>query len=120
MAICIDHELICLLLFRRQRARPAIKLSEDEIERRALLEKEWTRYKHKEKISLYTLYENVLKSQRIALDELRSESEELYLAAIEPDGALMPITVKGPTATPPIENYSSPDGDYSDVSKKWE
>lgn len=32
----------------------------------------------------------------------------MYLAAIEPDVLLMPITIEGPVATPPIDNYMSP------------
>lgn len=92
----------------RERARPAIQLSEEEIERRSLLHKAWARYKNKEKIELHALYERVKKSHRIALDELRKESETLYLAAIEPDVLLMPITIQGPVATPPIDNYASP------------
>lgn len=92
----------------RERARPAIQHSEEEIERRELLHKAWARYKKNEKIELYALYERVMKSHRIALDELRKESESLYLAAIEPDVLLMPITINGPVATPPIDNYASP------------
>lgn len=92
----------------RERVRPAIQLSEEEIDRRELLHKAWARYKMNEKIELYALYERVQKSQRIALDELRKESESLYLAAIEPDVLLLPITLNGPVATPPIDNYVSP------------
>lgn len=92
----------------RKYARPAIQHSEDEIERRALLHKEWARYKHREKKELYALYERVMKGQRIALDELRKESETLYLAAIEADQLLMPISIKGPVQTPAIDNYMSP------------
>lgn len=73
-----------------------------------MLHKEWARYKHREKNELFALCERVTKSQRIALDQLRLESETLYLAAIEKDEALLPITVQGPVSTPPIENYSSP------------
>ena len=32
----------------------------------------------------------------------------------------MPLEVHGPTLTPVIENYDSPDGDYVDVTKKYE
>lgn len=35
------------------------------------------------------------------------------------DHTLLPFTAKGPLATPPVENYTSPDGDYMDVSRNF-
>ena len=35
------------------------------------------------------------------------------------DLKLVPFTAVGPSATPKIEKYESPDGDYIDVSPKW-
>lgn len=32
---------------------------------------------------------------------------------------LLPFEVSGPTQTPPLANYEAPDGDYVDVSPKW-
>lgn len=61
-----------------------------------------------------------MQSQKKALEELRKESEELYQEAIQPDLSLTPISVTGPVNTPPIKGYVSPDGDYIDISKKWE
>lgn len=78
-------------------------------------------------------------AQQRALDELRKESEELYQEAIQviwipinnlfiinnwcnfqPDFQLLPFVSDGPCRTPPIENYEAPDGDYLDVSRKWD
>lgn len=61
-----------------------------------------------------------MQSQRKALQELRLESEELYQEAIQPDMSLLPVTVKGPVTTPPIQNYDSPDGEYILEAKKWD
>lgn len=61
-----------------------------------------------------------MQSQQKALDELRLESEALYQEAVQPDMSMMPFTIKGPVATPPIEDYVSPDGEYIYESKKWE
>lgn len=90
------------------------------LEQRIQLNKQWARYKHQEKAQDYQIFDRLMQSQRRALDELRAESEELYQEAIQPDMSLLPITVKGPVATPPIENYISPDGEYLLVAKKWD
>ena len=58
-------------------------LSFDESERRALLLKEWTRYKTKQHRSEMLAFARVCQSQQRALEELRKESEELYQSAIQ-------------------------------------
>ncbi len=73
-----------------------------------------------EKLRDYQQIDNVLNAQEKALQELRFESKELYEAAIQPDLNLVPFHVEGPTATPPIDKYESPDGDYTNISKKWD
>lgn len=90
------------------------------MEKRALLHKEWARYKHDERIQDLLLIDRILQSQQKALSELRKESEELYQEAIQKDLNLLPFTANGPVSTPPIENYDSPDGEYIDISKKWD
>lgn len=59
-------------------------------------------------------------AQEKALQELRFESVELYEQAIQPDLNLVPFHAEGPVATPPIDKYESPDGDYTNISKKWD
>ncbi|XP_055847959.1 39S ribosomal protein L40, mitochondrial [Episyrphus balteatus] len=102
-----------------QRAR-AITIAPEVLEQRVSLNKQWAAYKHKEKVADFQIIDRVLQSQMKALDELRKESEELYLEAIQPDNQLLPISIKGPVATPPIENYPSPDGEYIHLTKNWE
>lgn len=92
----------------RARKRPPIQVSEEQQEYRALLHKEWARFKIQENRELHQICRNILQSQSKALAELRLESEELYQAAIQPDETLLPITIKGPVNTPPIKNYDSP------------
>lgn len=93
----------------------------DEIEhQRISLFKEWAVYKTKQQLADIKMCDRLLNSQQRALDELRKESEELYQAAIQLDNTLIPFKIKGPVETPPIENYPSPDGEYTDISKKWE
>lgn len=63
----------------------------------------------------------MLGAQEKALLELRFESEALYAEAIQPDGGLLPFVCDGPVATPAQTGaYESPDGEYQDISKKWE
>lgn len=90
------------------------------IEQRAILEKNWARHKMQEKLQHYQIVDKLLLNQQKALQELRYESEELYQEAIQPDPQLLPFKYQGPVTTPPIENYDSPDGEYLNVSKKWE
>lgn len=66
------------------------------------------------------MIDTVVLSQQKALDELRSESEELYQAAIQVDLSFLSHNVQGPVSTPPIKAYDSPDGDYVDVTKKYD
>lgn len=101
------------------RERSAPRLSFDESERRALLLKEWSRYKQEQHMAQVRAVELALEAQREALEELKLESEELYLAALKPDNFLFPFTHEGPTYTPPKANYEAPDGKYNDITKVY-
>ena len=94
--------------FCRIRTRPQVQHSEEELERRATLQKDWTRFKTNEKYEAYQLVDRILVAQLQALNELRIESEQLYLEAIQPDRALLPFIARGPVATPPSESYDRP------------
>jgi large subunit ribosomal protein L40 len=67
----------------RQRSRKLPPLNPEQQEERALLMKEWARYKHAERLRDLQLVDKVMNSQQKALDELRAESEELYQEAIQ-------------------------------------
>lgn len=67
----------------RQRLRVIPPLSEEEVESRTLLKKEWNRYKTKQNLADTQKIDIILYSQQRALDELRAESEELYQEAIQ-------------------------------------
>ncbi|EDV42774.1 uncharacterized protein Dana_GF16858 [Drosophila ananassae] len=103
-----------------KRQRKLTPLGNAELEERALLKKQWAHFKHEERVADFQIIDRLVQAQNKALAELRSESEELYQAAIEVDPQLLPVAVKGPVATPPIKNYDSPDGDYVHQSMKWE
>ncbi|XP_059471169.1 large ribosomal subunit protein mL40 [Neocloeon triangulifer] len=103
----------------KQRIRKRGVLSHEEMEERALLLKEWSKYKMKLKLLDIQLLDRAIMSQQKALDELRLESEELYQEAVQMDLNVMPFTIKGPTHTPAIKDYDSPDGEYTDISKDW-
>ncbi|XP_029167604.1 39S ribosomal protein L40, mitochondrial [Nylanderia fulva] len=103
-----------------QRLRQLPSLSKEETESRILLQKEWTKYKTQQHLADIQIMDSILYSQQRALDELRAESEELYQEAIQVDLGLLPYTAKGPSKTPAIENYDSPDGEYTNVTRKYE
>lgn len=73
-----------------------------------------------QKLHQYQSLDTLIVCQERALQELRFESDELYQQAIQPDFQLLPFVGEGPVASPPLENYESPDGEYLDISKKWE
>ncbi|XP_030376348.1 39S ribosomal protein L40, mitochondrial isoform X2 [Scaptodrosophila lebanonensis] len=109
-----------LIQEKQKRLRKLTPINPTELEQRAQLKKQWARYKHEQKVTDFQIIDRLVQSQNKALEELRRESEELYQAAIEMDLQLLPVTLTGPVATPPIKNYVSPDGDYIRQAMKWE
>jgi large subunit ribosomal protein L40 len=67
----------------RERMREVAVITPAVEEERALLCKEWTRYKSKQHLKDVQMIDRLLFAQQKALDELRQESEELYQAAIQ-------------------------------------
>lgn len=117
----IDELEIPLALIDEQKIRTRPKnLTLEILENRVFLEKKWATYKMKEKLADLQVIDRLLHAQEKALSELRFESEELYQEAIQPDIQLVPFHAVGPVSTPAIEKYESPDGEYIDVSKKYE
>uniref|UniRef100_A0A9J7YYG3 Large ribosomal subunit protein mL40 n=1 Tax=Cyprinus carpio carpio TaxID=630221 RepID=A0A9J7YYG3_CYPCA len=105
--------------FDETRIRDAPKLCFEESERRALLLKEWSRYKYSQHQTEMDTINEALEAQRQALDELKLESEELYKAALSPDMDLFPFQHEGPSYTPPVTNYDAPEGKYNDVTRVY-
>lgn len=124
----------------RERARSLATLSNEVIQQRTTLEKQWSQYKHKEHLADIQMLDRIMYSQQKALDELRKESEELYQEAIQVrhffsysvlignskfainlqiDPTFLPVKMEGPADTPAVKDYDSPDGVYDDISKKW-
>ncbi|XP_036954095.1 39S ribosomal protein L40, mitochondrial [Acanthopagrus latus] len=101
------------------RERSAPKLSFEESERRAMMLKEWCRYKKDQHMAEMEAIELALEAQREALEELKLESEELYQAALKPDPLLFPFTHEGPAHTPPIAQFEAPEGKYTDITKVY-
>lgn len=101
------------------RVRSAPRLPFEESEGRALLLKEWSRYKQEQHMAEVKAIELALEAQREALEELKIESEELYQAALKPDLLLIPFTHEGPVHTPPKTKYEAPEGKYNDITKVY-
>ncbi|XP_067861641.1 39S ribosomal protein L40, mitochondrial [Heptranchias perlo] len=101
------------------RIRDPPKLPAEESEQRALLMKEWSRYKQKEHKKEAEMIQSVMEAQQQALQELRLVSEELYQAAIKRDQGLFPLELQGPCFTPPIADYQAPDGKYRNITKVY-
>ncbi|CAH2295560.1 39S ribosomal L40, mitochondrial [Pelobates cultripes] len=101
------------------RVRRPPQLPVEEQERRALLMKKWALHKQQEHEAEIKSVESLLEAQREALQELRLESEELYNAAMRCDSELLPLEKRGPCHTPPIPQYSAPEGKYNDITKVY-
>lgn len=89
-------------------------------EERAVLNKRWAAFRNQENLKDFKTLDTLVQAQAKALQELRFESEELYQQAIQPDMGMIPFSAKGPSNTPPIKDYQYIDGDYIDVTKKFE
>lgn len=105
--------------FDETRVREAPELSFEESERRALLLKEWSRYKRSQHQTEMQEMMEALEAQRQALEELKLESEELYKAAVSPDTDIFPFQHDGPCYTPPLTNYEAPEGKYNDITRVY-
>ena len=44
----------------------------------------------------------------------------MYFEAIQLEQFAFPFRCIGPTRTPSIQGYSSPDGEHTDITRKWE
>lgn len=91
----------------RQRENPV--LTEDEKERRILLQKEWARFQMKEHISDLKSVRDRVHSRSEALRELKKESLFLYEEALKVDKNMFPLVIKGPLNSPPFDDYIAPD-----------
>ncbi|XP_075424664.1 large ribosomal subunit protein mL40 [Ascaphus truei] len=101
------------------RVRPVPQLSLEEQERRALMMKSWALSKQREHEAEAAAMASLVDAQREALCELRLESEELYNAAVRCDPGLLPLESQGPCHTPPVPQYSAPEGRYNDITKVY-
>lgn len=106
-------------LYHRKRDLPEIPPEEQE--RRALLLKRWSKFKFAQHVTETRLIEGAIKAQEKALNELRTESEELYQQAIKTDNSLFPLEGVGPTHTPAIDGFDKKviDGEYVDVTRQY-
>ncbi|KAF2359912.1 Ribosomal protein L28/L40 mitochondrial [Trinorchestia longiramus] len=102
------------------RERPAPQLSNEEVLARRDCELRWGRYKFKQVQAESAIIATALEAQRRALQELRQVSESLWSEAIEQDQFALPFRTYGPMSSLPIKDYEAPDGDYVDVTRKWE
>ncbi|KAK3794241.1 hypothetical protein RRG08_039022 [Elysia crispata] len=101
----------------RQRTSPV--LSFEELEDRALLQKQWGRYKTNTWVHQQRVYDKLITAQDEALEELKAESDYLYKEALKVDYGMVAMYFEGPKSTPPIKDYSPPDGDYVDTTRKY-
>uniref|UniRef100_A0AC34F5M7 Large ribosomal subunit protein mL40 n=1 Tax=Panagrolaimus sp. ES5 TaxID=591445 RepID=A0AC34F5M7_9BILA len=102
-----------------ERIREMPVISEEKAEERALILKEYTKFAHQQRLADEAWLKESIKRQDAALKELKRLSPELYNTAIQLDQNLLPLHIKGPSLTPPIKGYVSPDGEYVDTTKSW-
>ncbi|XP_069115945.1 large ribosomal subunit protein mL40-like [Argopecten irradians] len=81
---------------------------------------EWELYCKEFSTKQTHLIQSRLRSQQQALAELRLESEDLYQKAIEIDENMYNFKVKRLTETPAVPDFEPVDGEYNDVSIKYD
>ncbi|CAD6199259.1 unnamed protein product [Caenorhabditis auriculariae] len=102
-----------------ERRRPPTELSIDQIDERAVAMKDYTRSRNALQKLDDAWIRSALAAQNKALKELKAISPELYEEAVKPATGNLPLTIQGPSLTPPIKKYESPDGDYVDTTRQW-
>ncbi|XP_077730816.1 large ribosomal subunit protein mL40 isoform X1 [Canis aureus] len=117
--IPIEDFITPVKLLDKTRQRPKVELSFEESERRALLLKKWSLYKHQEHEKERDAITSMLESQQEALEELKLISPELHEEATKRDPNLFPFEREGPDYTPPISSYQPPEGRYHDITKVY-
>ncbi|KAG0710380.1 39S ribosomal protein L40, mitochondrial [Chionoecetes opilio] len=107
------------------RKRQEVPITEDVEDQQADLAKQWCQYKYNQHFEEIHMIKKVATATDKALEtpnlqELRQESEELWLEAIQVDPVLLPFKAKGPVTSPPIKGYDAPDGEYHNITRKWD
>uniref|UniRef100_A0A7E4ZXX5 Large ribosomal subunit protein mL40 n=1 Tax=Panagrellus redivivus TaxID=6233 RepID=A0A7E4ZXX5_PANRE len=102
-----------------ERLRTLPTISEEKADERAFTLKAYTKFCHEQRLADERWLRRALKAQDSALNELKRIAPELYEAAVEPDTGLLPLKMQGPSVTPPLKEYQSPDGDYVDTTRTW-
>lgn len=120
-----------------------VGLTEEILEKRSILQKKWAQFRREQHLKDAQLIDRITYMQQKALDQLKIENEQLYQEAIQVcewvvfvtyysiyestdfvkfqiDFRLIPFNFNGPVETPQINGYEATDGEYLDVSKKWE
>ena len=64
-----------------------------------------SRFAGKRHLAEIASIDRMIVAQQKALEALRSENRDLYLAAIQPDETMVNFKASGPTRTPPIPEY---------------
>merc|ERR1712059_238407 len=98
-------------LIRRREVEVPAEVEEERIQQA----KDWSRFALARHSNEIWHQDKIMISQQKALEELRKESVPLYMSAIQFDLDLMPLTLKGPVATPPIQGYIQ-DGEYKETT----
>ena len=93
------------------RKRQKVAVPEEEMERRFLLIKEWSRYRMEQHKQELQRLHSLKKTREKALRELKKVSLPLYSQALELNPALFPYEYQPLTYTPPFPSYTPPDPD---------
>ncbi|XP_059158090.1 large ribosomal subunit protein mL40-like [Physella acuta] len=102
-----------------ERKRSPLVPSLERDESRAALTKKWGFHKTKQWHFEYKLCEQIMSAQFEALQELKAVSQDLYQSALLVDYSFIPIEFQGPKESPAFKDYSVPDGEYVDTTRKY-
>lgn len=103
----------------RERYREPIDTPQEVLEERILVKKAYARSRNQLTILDDHWIRTALARQESALEMLKELRPELYAEAVKPCENFITLTLNGPSLTPPISDYQSPDGEYIDKTKTW-
>ncbi|KAI6215257.1 hypothetical protein M3Y94_00364700 [Aphelenchoides besseyi] len=102
-----------------QLRRVDITLDENTIDQRAVTLKAYCKSRNKLATADNHWIRTMISEQNKALSVLKTISPTLYESAVAPDPSFLPFTTRGPVYTPPLKEYMSPDGEYTDTTPDY-
>lgn len=111
--------ILKIIFFYSERYREPITIDEETDDYRSVTLKNYAKSRCALMILDDQWINKVIKNQEKALNVLKQINPKLFESAVKFDSTFNNFIIYGPTITPPIKDYISPDGEYIDTTKTW-